>query len=245
MSESAAKPRCFVISPIGDDRSVTRRDANMVLHSIIERGLKPDFEVIRSDAFGHSEIITNNIINAITTYELAVADLSDFNPNVFYELGLRHMVEKPVIAICREGTKIPFDNLGVSTIFYDVADYDSHIAAADKIAASARKMVEPGYSVSNPVISARGMMKLANSADNRDRIVVELSNRIASMEQKFERLASATQAIKVTPRALMTPSDRNESALERARRILRQTDEALKRTADQPPFDLPDEPQDQ
>ena len=67
-------------------------------------------------------MISDNIIEAITTHELAIADLTFHNPNVFYELGLRHMSEKPVIYICADGTKLPFDTAGVSTIFFNVAD---------------------------------------------------------------------------------------------------------------------------
>ncbi len=41
---------------------------------------------MRSDKFGKPEMITPQIIEAIFTCELAVADLTFLNPNVFYEL---------------------------------------------------------------------------------------------------------------------------------------------------------------
>ncbi|CAA2143715.1 hypothetical protein [Hyphomicrobium sp. ghe19] len=190
---TSTKLRCFVISPIGDERTETRKNADMVLESIIKRALEPEFEVIRSDAFGHSQMITRNIIDAITTYELAVADLTTHNPNVFYELGLRHMMEKPVIPICREGEKIPFDNMGVSTIFYDISDIHSHKSAADKIRACAATVMSGSYVVSNPVTSARGEIKLAKSADDKDQVIANLSDRVGEIERRLIKAAEGAR----------------------------------------------------
>lgn len=157
---TSAKPRCFVISPIGDKGSIERRHADMVLHSVLEQAL-PDYEVKRADAFGAAEMISDKIIEAITTHDLAVADLTFSNPNVFYELGLRHMAEKPVIHIAGDGTKLPFDNSGVSTIFFDVTDIHSHKQARDEIAKAAAVVMTKGYKVSNPVTQARGSISLS------------------------------------------------------------------------------------
>lgn len=190
MTQPKKKSRCFVISPIGDPDTPARRNADMVLHAIIERAL-PEMEVIRSDAFGHSEMITKNIINAITTYELAVVDLTDHNPNVFYELGLRHMVEMPVIPICTQGQKIPFDNMVVNTIFYDVTDYHSHTTTADKISKCAQLMLAKDYTVSNPVIAARGEINLAKSADTKDQIISALVDRVSGIERRLRNMDDA------------------------------------------------------
>lgn len=92
----SAKKRCFVISPIGDKGSPERRHADMVLNSIIKPAL-PDFEIKRADDFGTPDMITDRVVEAIIAYELVVADLTGRNPNVFYEIGLRHMLAKPII----------------------------------------------------------------------------------------------------------------------------------------------------
>ncbi|RUP00115.1 hypothetical protein [Hyphomicrobium sp.] len=178
-----------MISPIGDPGSPFRLHADMVLESIIRPSL-PELEVQRADEFGGPEMISDKMIEAITTCELAVADLSFLNPNVFYEVGLRHMSEKPVIHICSEGTKLPFDTYGVGTIFFDVLNYHSHLAARKKIKEAASKVLATGYKVSNPVTQARGSMALAKSADPRD---VLMSNLLKEVEELKREIRSESR----------------------------------------------------
>jgi hypothetical protein len=44
---------------------------------------------------------------------LAIADLSDPNPNVFYELAIRQAIGKPLVQIIQKDEKIPFDVMGM------------------------------------------------------------------------------------------------------------------------------------
>ncbi len=194
------KRRCFVISPIGEEGSIERLHADMVLGYIIKPAL-PEYEVTRADAFGAPEIITTKIIEAITTYDLSVADLTFHNPNVFYELGLRHMSEKPVIHIAGEGTRLPFDNAGVSTIFFQVSDINSHTRARNKITESARLVEAESYKVSNPVTQARGSIRLAKSGDANEVILAGLTDRIASLESKAQDVLQWRGSIHDTWRA--------------------------------------------
>lgn len=174
---------CFVISPIGEPGSPSRLHADMVLISIIQAAL-PDFDVKRADQFAAPDMITDKVIEAIFKSELAIADLTGLNPNVFYELGLRHMAQKPVIHIANTGTKLPFDTAGVGTIFFDVADIHSHETTRATIAGAAKKVLARGYKISTPVSQARGSAKLATSTDTTDQLVVTLSRRMATLEDQ-------------------------------------------------------------
>jgi len=51
--------------------------------------------------------------------DLVIADLTYHNPNVFYELAVRHLNKKPVIHLIKKGEKIPFDINDRRTIFYE------------------------------------------------------------------------------------------------------------------------------
>lgn len=52
--------------------------------------------------------------------DLVIADLSTLNPNVFYEIGLRHMLGKAIIHVADENTKLPFDVSSFRTVIYDI-----------------------------------------------------------------------------------------------------------------------------
>src|ERR1700730_8486706 len=118
--------RCFVISPIGDPGSSVRKHAEMTLNAIIRPALKESettFEVNRGDESAEIGMITDHLITEILESDLIVADLSFLNPNVFYELGIAHSEEKPVIHIAHRETKLPFDNIGMRAVMFDLSDW--------------------------------------------------------------------------------------------------------------------------
>lgn len=63
-------------------------------------------------------MINTQIINRIIEDDLVIANLTGNNPNVMYELCLRHVVAKPIIHICEKDTNLPFDIKDSRTIFY-------------------------------------------------------------------------------------------------------------------------------
>jgi hypothetical protein len=109
MSEAATKT-CFVIGPIGDTGTETRTNADWLLKGIIRPVLegKFGFKVIRSDEISDPGMIDSQVINAVIDADLVIADLSEHNPNAFYELAIRHREARPVIHMTRE-PKLPFD----------------------------------------------------------------------------------------------------------------------------------------
>lgn len=111
---------CFIITPIGDDNSDTFRKAKGVIESVIKptlAGFGYD-DIKASYEINISGMINTQIINRIISDDLVVANLTDNNPNVMYELCLRHVVAKPIVHICENGTILPFDIKGNRTIFY-------------------------------------------------------------------------------------------------------------------------------
>jgi hypothetical protein len=101
---------CFYITPIGAEGSEQRKHSDLFLSAIVEPALK-DFglNVVRADQIGASGMITAQILEYLLKSRLAVVDLSFHNPNVFYELAIRHACGLPVVHIIRKADKIPFD----------------------------------------------------------------------------------------------------------------------------------------
>lgn len=86
-----------------------------------------------------SDVIHSTIVNDLLAADLVIADLTEHNPNVLFELGLRMAFEKPTALIRAKGTSAIFDvdnllrvldydfNLWPSTIENDVPRLTSHI----------------------------------------------------------------------------------------------------------------------
>jgi hypothetical protein len=180
--------RCFVISPIGSDDSPERKHADMTLNAIIRPALEESgtiFKVKRCDEIHEIGMITDHMIAEIVESDLIVADLSFLNANVFYELGIAHSEEKPVIHIAHRETKLPFDNIGYRAVMFDPTDWHSHVDAKKQIADFARNAFAPGAVISNPVTHARGWKKLKASADPQQAILAGLVEDVAVLKREL------------------------------------------------------------
>lgn len=112
--------KCFVITPIGNENSEIFRKAKGVIESVVKpvleeygfKDIKPAYEINESGTIG------SRIVGRIVNDDLVIANLTDNNPNVMYELAIRHVTAKPIIHICENGTVLPFDIKDSRTIFY-------------------------------------------------------------------------------------------------------------------------------
>ena len=120
------KKVCFVIGPIGEKDSDVRKHADRVMNEIINPVVnKFGYEVIRADKYSIPGQITSQIVELIANADLLIADLSFHNPNVFYELALRHITRKPFVHLIREGEKIPFDIKDIRAIKFNLDNEES------------------------------------------------------------------------------------------------------------------------
>lgn len=108
---------CFVMmpfaSPIGE-----------YYHHVYEPAIrKAGLTPVRADAdiFGTGKII-DQIWYGINAAKVLVAELTQRNPNVLYELGLAHALEKPVVLVSANDKDVPFDLRHIRVIYYDVMD---------------------------------------------------------------------------------------------------------------------------
>jgi len=70
-----------------------------------------------------SDVIQSTIVNNLLEADLVIVDLTEHNPNVLFELGMRMAIEKPIILIRAKGTIQIFD---VDNLLR-VLDYDSRL----------------------------------------------------------------------------------------------------------------------
>ncbi len=147
---------CFYIAPIGDDGSDIRKHSDLFLGSFVEPALESfKLNVVRADAIDKPGIITRQIIDYIMRSRLVIADLSFHNPNVFYELALRHAIKLPVVQIIRAGDKIPFDVNQMRTIYIDTSDIYTLVPKIEsyraEIANQVRRALEADHVVDTPI----------------------------------------------------------------------------------------------
>jgi hypothetical protein len=63
----------------------------------------------RADDFFTVKDVVDEIWAAITKARVVIADCTDRNPNVFYEIGIAHTIGKPVILVTQDAADVPFD----------------------------------------------------------------------------------------------------------------------------------------
>lgn len=164
---AAKKPNkaCFVVCPISTDGTEIRRRSDQILRHIIEPVVKEfGYDAIRGDRIDKSGSISSQILSHLVDAELVIADLTGHNPNVFYELAVRHSFAKPYIQIIAEGEDLPFDVGDLRTIFLDYRDLDS----AENARATLRSMVagyEESGDVDTPIRRAASLENLRASSD--------------------------------------------------------------------------------
>ena len=156
---------CFFISRIGDAGSPERECSDKLLRYIVEPVLeKCGYEKpIRADHITQPGVITTQVFTHLWDDDLVIADLTGGNPNVFYELAVRHVRRMPFVHLILAGEKIPFDIAPNRTIQFD---FDIEKAEKAKIALEAMvKSSEGTLAVQTPLSLAVDFSTAGNGSD--------------------------------------------------------------------------------
>jgi hypothetical protein len=123
--QSAEPLECFIVMPFGtkpvpDDPKRTY-DFEKVYRVLIQRAVREAGMIpVRADERVSSALIHTDMFRDLRDRSVVLADLSLDNPNVFYELGVRHvMSSRGTVLMCRKGSSLPFDVKLSRVIFYD------------------------------------------------------------------------------------------------------------------------------
>jgi len=147
---------CFYISPIGGASSEQRKHADFLMEFVIEPALKEfGLRLVRADQIGKAGMIGKQVLEHVLKSRLVIADLSFHNPNVFYELCLRHATRLPTVQLIRADERIPFDIDQYRTIKIDTADVYGFLPKLQtytaEISNQVRRALEDGDAADNPI----------------------------------------------------------------------------------------------
>jgi len=137
------KPFCFVLMPFGkkSDDGGRAIDFDQIYERIIAPGIqKADLVPIRADEEVVGGFIHKPMFERLMLCDYAVADLTTANPNVFYELGIRHGVRPhSTVLVFGKGMRLPFDVAPLRALPYAIDEWGTAAAIdADRDALAAR-----------------------------------------------------------------------------------------------------------
>jgi tetratricopeptide (TPR) repeat protein len=128
---------CYVSTPFG---TKPRSEGGLIDHDqIYQRGVRPaleglGLEVIRADEMSGA-IVMKSVFDALVSSDVMIADITGGNPNVMYELGVRHALRRGVtVMIMAAGAHIPY-NISYSPVVSYELDFDGRLRddAADSL----------------------------------------------------------------------------------------------------------------
>jgi hypothetical protein len=101
---------CFIIMPVSDPDGYDKGHFKKVYEDIFKVACeKSGFHAIRSDEVLQTNLIHLDILQKLIASPMAICDLSNRNPNVLFELGLRQAFDKPTVLVQECGTPKIFD----------------------------------------------------------------------------------------------------------------------------------------
>lgn len=173
-----AGKKCFVIMPfgkkdvVGNGGKTEKVDFNKIYRDLIKKAVDElGIECERCDEIVDNGPIVKKMFRGIFDADVAVVDITSFNPNVFYELGVRHALQKFVtVIICKNGGQsTPFNIRGINILFYDTKNEEQLTEARKNIREHIRKGLD---------------------THTTDSIVHDALNDILKVERKYRTLSN-------------------------------------------------------
>lgn len=107
------------------------------LYDMLKNKLGDKYEFSNAGDLDNQQSILQDIVMGIANADVIIADVTGLNPNVFYELGLCHALDKKVILITQDISELPFDIRS-----YRVDEYTTEFWKTDQIINKIEKNLE-------------------------------------------------------------------------------------------------------
>jgi hypothetical protein len=195
-TDSLFSKKCFVVSPIGPPASEIRERSDKVFEFLLKPILNElGYDAIRADMINHPGSITLQVVEHLVNDELIIADLTGCNPNVLYELAVRHTIGKPFIQIMNSNEKLPFDIGQNRTIFFD----HNELASTEKFKKSLREQIasveKDPDNVSDPVSNFLALQEIKVSKNPASQITADVYERLEKYSENFQTIQNGIEEL--------------------------------------------------
>ena len=195
------KKKCFVIMPMSRTKACSEAEWTVVFDQMIKPAVE---EAKRGFMCERAKPRTGNLIkdilNELNTADVVIADLTDKNPNVFYELGVRHALGNRTILIAQDFKHVPSDLTSYWVIIYK-KDLSGIQDFKDKIKSVMAEMKKNPDKSDSPVADFLGekniyLLSLEKSANIKKltALVSELSYNVNSVDEVISGLKQSKEA---------------------------------------------------
>lgn len=194
---SADTPKCFVVMPFGKKPFKDGLfDFDKIYKTVMQRAIRlAGMEPIRADETDGNRPIHADMFKDLRDQPVVLADLSMHNPNVFYELGVRHVMSPSgTVLMCANGFQLPFDVALSRTIYYEYdgknIDWEEAermvkaLHAALEVAKRGSGVDSPVYAFLEDVLSNRKNTKLGEGKSGANS-TVESGEDLARYQQEL------------------------------------------------------------
>jgi hypothetical protein len=187
---------CFFISAFGQNPEDQRKHKQVLRH-LVQKVLEDRYQVVRADQIDEEGLITNQIIEHLLEDDLVVADLTGLNPNVFYEIAVRHAARKPIVHLITRDQEIPFDVANMRAVQYALDDPDVLEEAQDELGRKVQAIEDSGFkAAANPISAARDVWLLR---ENEQPEIREAGNLLAAFNELKDEVRILHRGLKGAP----------------------------------------------
>jgi hypothetical protein len=179
---------CFFIAPIGAEGSDVRERSDGVLEYIVAPAATAvGLTTIRADKIAKPGEITRQVIEHVVGARASVVDLTDANPNVYYEMAVRHTAQLPTVLIAQEGEILPFDIAQMRTIFFDHTSLKSAAECREQITQYLSEALSG--EVDSPISSSVRVQRLEQGSP-QDRVLAQIIDGLDELRGDVSRMSS-------------------------------------------------------
>lgn len=203
MAEKSKPKTCFVICPIGKSGSDERRRSDDVFHHLIRPVVSADpylYQADRAIDDARPGEITAEIVRRVIESDLVIADLSDRNPNVFYELALRHQTGKPFIHLVSDPLEIPFDVSPLHAIHIQSGSFGGLDQTREELRKQLVAIAEGTGDFANPISRYHQHKDLMRDGDPTKLALAQMQDDASKMRSQIAYLTDTIETLRFAPK---------------------------------------------